>query len=162
MENLLSKEAISDLTYRINQEEFSSRLYEDMSLWFEDKGYINFAKLYKKYSLEELTHAEWAKDFLLSFKVKPQLQEIQSPESSYECCGDILEATLEHEAIISKQCQELSIKALKRGEIMLHSLAMKYCAEQVEEMNKAYSILDISRLTTDMLVLDNYIGEKYL
>lgn len=162
MKDLLSKEAITDLEYRINQEEFSGRLYEDMSLWFEDKGYVNFAALYDKYSKEEFNHASWAKKFLLAYDIKPCLKAIPSPEAEYASCIDILEATIDHEKQITQQCQAFAINALKRGEITLHQLALKYCAEQVEELDKAFTIRDIAGLTSDMLALDNYIKENYL
>lgn len=162
MKDLLSKEAIADLEYRINQEEFSGRLYEDMSLWFEDKGYVNFAALYDKYSKEEFSHASWSKRFLLAYDIKPCLKAIPSPEAEYSSCMDILEATIEHEKQITNQCQAFAINALKRGEITLHQLALKYCAEQVEELDKAFTIRDIAGLTSDMLGLDNYIKENYL
>jgi len=162
MKEFLSQEAIKELNYRINQEEFSARIYEGMNLWFDDRGYKNFAALYTKYAEEEWKHSKLAKEFLLSFKIKPELQSIEAPPANYESCYEILESTLEHEAEVSRQCQELAINSLKRGEIMLHTLALQYCKEQIEEMDKSYTILDISKLTTDMLVLDQYIGETYL
>ncbi len=159
---LLSKEAVSSLELRIQHEEFSSRLYEDMSLWFDDKGYKNLSKLYKKYSDEELTHAGWAKQFLLSYKIKPCLKPLQSPESEYAGCKAILEATLAHETMITKECEALSLDALKRSEMTLHSLGMKYCAEQIEEMDKAYTLLDVYALSTCDLLFDQYVGDNLL
>ena len=105
---LLSKEAISDLTFRINSEEFSSRLYHDMSLWFDDKGYINLAKLYDRYSSEEMAHAKFAKDFLLSYNLKPMIKPLQSPTAEYADCSAILEATKNHEIQITNECQALA------------------------------------------------------
>jgi ferritin len=160
--SLLSKEAVSALESRIQHEEFSSRLYEDMFLWFDDKGYKNLAKLYKKYSEEELAHAGWAKEFLLSYKIKPCLKPLQSPEAEYKDCKAILEATLEHETMITKECEALAVEALKRGEMTLYGLGMKYCAEQVEEMDKAYTLLDVYALTSCDLVFDQYVGDNLL
>lgn len=163
MENtLLSQEAINSLEIRIQNEQFSSRLYEDMYLWFEDKGYSNLAKLYKKYSEEELTHANWSVNFLFSYNLKPCLKILKSPEAEYIDCGDILQATLEHETTISQECDMLMKEAFKRGEMSLFTLASKYVAEQVEELKKAYDLLNIYKLTTDMLVFDNYVGENYI
>ena len=45
---LLKSEVVDLLNYRIQQEEFSSRLYEQMSLWLDDNGFMNTSKLYKK------------------------------------------------------------------------------------------------------------------
>lgn len=159
---LLDKKIVDLLEYRIQQEEFSSRLYEDMHLWLEDKGYTNLAKVYKEYAEEEMEHAGWAKKFLLSFGIKPKLKVLNSPESSYETCLDILEATYEHEWEISKQCEEMASEALKMGKNMLYSLALKYCDEQIDELDKAIAFLDIYKLTNDMLVFDDYIGKNYL
>lgn len=159
---LLSKEAIDELTFRVNSEEFSSRLYHNMSLWFEDKGYINLAKLYENYSQEEMKHAGFAKEFLLSYNLKPELRALQSPEAEYKDCEDILSSTLDHEIKITTECQELSKNALKRGEMTLFTLAQKYCAEQVEELKKSYDLVNIYKLTSCPLLFDQYIGEHYL
>lgn len=159
---LLSKEAISALEERIMKEEFSARLYEDMHLWFEDKGYNNLAKIYKEYSDEEWEHAGWAKKFLLSYGIKPKLKPLPSPEVGYKECYEILEATLEHELEVTKECEKLASDALKRGEITLYTLGLKYCEEQIDEVDKILGLLGVYNLSKDMLVFDNYIGKHYI
>lgn len=159
---LLSKEAIADLTFRISSEEFSSKLYHDMSLWFEDKGYINLAKLYAKYSNEEMEHSEWSKSFLLSHGIKPSLKVIQSPEAEYKSCEDILNSALQHELKVTRECESLSREALKRGEMTLFTLGQKYCAEQVDEVSKSLNLLDSYKLTSDLLIFDSYVGQYFI
>lgn len=159
---LLSKEAIDSLTFRINSEEFSSRLYHDMHLWLDDLGYVNLAKLYEKYSEEELEHAEWSKKFLLSYGIKPKFKAIQSPEAEYSSCEDILNATLQHELDVTRECESLSKEALKRGEMTLFALGQKYCLEQVDEVSKIVSLLDSYKLTSDLLIFDSYVGQHFL
>lgn len=159
---LLSEEAVKALEQRILSEEFSARLYEDIHLWFEDKGYNNLAKLYKEYSDEEWEHAGWSKKFLLSYGYKPCLKQIPSPESEYESCDDILEVTLEHELDVQRECEIMAKEALKRGEMALYTLALKYVQEQIDEADKAISLLDIKKLTSDMLIFDDYVGKHYL
>lgn len=159
---LLSKEAIASLEQRINSEEFSSRLYEDMHLWFENLGYVNLAKLYAKYSSEEIEHADWAKKLLLSYGIKPKLKALQSPEAEYKDCEDILNATLQHELDVTRECEMLSKDALKRGEMTLFSLGQKYCTEQIDEVDKAISLLDSYKLSSCMLLFDQYVGQNYI
>ena len=159
---LLSKEAIDALTFRINSEEFSSRLYHDMHLWLDDLGYVNLAKLYEKYSEEELEHSEWSKKFLLSYGIKPKLKAIQSPEAEYSSCEDILNATLQHELDVTRECESLSKEALKRGEMTLFTLGQKYCLEQVDEVSKAISLIDSYKLTSCPLLFDQYVGQNYI
>ena len=38
------------LNYRINQEEYSSRIYYAMSVWLDNAGYTSAAQLWKAYS----------------------------------------------------------------------------------------------------------------
>lgn len=159
--NILSKKVIDTLNYRIQQEEFSSRIYEQMALWLNDNGYLNTAKVYKVYASEEANHSDWAKSFLLDYGVTPTLLPLQSPDMGVGSLLDVFEATLEHELEITKQCEELATTALKENNHVLYSLALKYCGEQQEEIGKAITNLDILKLSNDMLVVDNYIGEKY-
>ena len=159
--NILSKEIVTELNYRIQQEEFSSRLYKQMALWFKNEGYAHLAALYTKYASEEMNHAGWAEDFLLNHGVTPELKPLQSPYAEYGSCMEILEETLKHELEVTKQCEAMANKALKMGSHTLYSLATKYCAEQVEEIGKAIDIIDHAKLTDDLLVLDHYI-ERYL
>lgn len=159
---LLSKTIIDAMNFRIQQEEHSARLYEQMMLWFKDKGYKNLAKLYEGYVADERSHADWAKSFLLDYNLQPELKPLPSPYAEYSSCMDIFEATLEHEILVTEQVTELTNLAEKEGNRVLFALGLKYTAEQQEELGKSYDIISVAKLTTDMLVLDSYIGENYL
>lgn len=158
---LLNNSIVDVLEYRIAQEEASARLYDQMSLWLDNYGYANLAKLYKEYANEEREHAGWASDFLLSYGMTPKLKSLPAPECSYESCMEVLEATVLHELEIERQCNEMTFKAMQMKHAGLHSLGLKYCTEQVDEVGKAIDILDHAKLTSDMLVLDHYV-ERYL
>ena len=67
---IISEKIIQLLNYRIQQEEFSSRLYLAMSVWLDFKGYFGASKLWKKYSEEEKAHSEWAYKYLLELNIK--------------------------------------------------------------------------------------------
>lgn len=159
---LLDKKIVDILNYRIQQEEFSSRLYEQISLWLNNEGFLNCSELYKKYANEELVHAQWSKSYLLDYGLTPTLQTLQSPEMEISGLKDVFEMTLEHELEVTKQCEELASTALKEGNHVLYHLASKYCGEQQEEIGKAITLLDIFKLSTDMLIIDHYVGDKLL
>jgi ferritin len=151
---LLSTKCVEQLTYRINQEEFSSRLYEAMSLWLNNTGYLNAGKLWDKYSKEELVHAGWAKTFLLSFGITPDLQTIEAPEMEYEDLAQIIELSYGHEIDIAVQCTALAKCAMEEGNMMLFSLAQRYTAEQVEELDKLQTLKDqLATFGTDKIAL---------
>ena len=159
---MLDKKVIDILEYRINQEQLSSRIYEQMSLWLDNKGLKNFATLYKNYSDEELVHAGFAKDFLLAYGVNPCLLKLEAPISDYTTLQEIIDITLEHEIEITRQCNLLNVFACEEKMGTLQSLALKYLTEQIEELDKSQTLSDLSKLTTDLLGFDNWVGENLL
>jgi ferritin len=165
MENkskLLNNKTVDALNYRIQQEEHSSRIYEQASLWLDNKGLLNCSKLFKNYADEEMVHATFAKQFLLDYGITPCLDPLPSPEIEYETLLDVFEAAHEHELLVTKQCNDLATLALKENNHVLYQLALRYCTEQQEEIGKTITLLDILKMSTDMLVVDHYIGDKLL
>ena len=112
---MLDQKVIDIVNYRISQEQISSKIYEQMSLWLDNTGYKNFAKLYEKYANEELIHAGFSKEFLLSYGVTPKLLTIPEQQCEFESLQEILEITMAHEEEITRQCSELQEFACKNN-----------------------------------------------
>ena len=159
---LLDEKTVEILNYRIQQEELSSRLYHQMSLWLETESYRNLTKLFATYSNEEIKHAGWAKEYLLSFNVMPELRTLEEPVNVFTSIQDIAQKTLEHEILITEQCNDLAKYAFTESDFGLLTLAQKYNSEQIEELNKATNLLDIVNMSNDKLVIDTYVGENLL
>jgi ferritin len=134
-----------------------------MYLWLQDKGYTGAAKLWKRYSEEEMKHASWAEDFLDSFNIKPAIRPLEEPPCEFEGLGDIIRRTLEHETNITNECNELARICLSEINMSAFSLAMKYVAEQVEEMDKSYFLYNRLQLfgedPVSLRIFDNELGE---
>lgn len=142
--NLLISQSLIDLfNFRIKQERNSAYIYKAMSLWLEDKGYFNGAKLWNKFYEEELKHATWAEDFLLSLNIRPVTPEVEKPMNEFEGYGDIIRKTLEHEIQVTNECQELAKVSMQEGNIMAYTVAFKYVSEQIEELRKSHDILNL-------------------
>lgn len=160
----LPKDIISILEFRIQQEEYSSRLYEQMSLWLNDVGFVNTSKVWLEYSKEELNHAEWAKSFLLDYGVMPKLMTLDAPDPSLLSFQNIVEESYEHEELVTEQVNELYRVALDKNHYQLLELARKYTAEQIEELGKLQTLLDVldqfGTSKETLLILDSNI-EKY-
>lgn len=137
-----SKECIDILNYRIEQEEYSSRLYQMMSLWLNDHGYLGAAAVWLKDSEDEMKHAQWAKDFLLDMGVTPKLPALKEPPQSFDGLPDIIKQSYAHEIMVTEQCNELASHAMKYGNHLLYQLAMKYLTEQQEELGKVQNLID--------------------
>ena len=156
---MLDSKIIELLNYRVEQEQLSSRIYEQMSMFLGNKGYVNTAKLYAKYASEELGHAEWAKTYLLSYNIEPELHPLPAPSTEYSTLQEVLDLTLEHEMDITKQCNELARIAQEMAYFTCFDLALKYCREQVEEIDKAYTLKDMYALSNNDLLFDHAVED---
>ena len=161
---LLSDDCINTLQYRIQQEEQSSRIYLSMSLWLNNVGYTGAASLWMKYSKEEMTHADWSRDYLLAMGVVPNTPLLNAEPNTYQGISQIIEQSYNHEIDITKQCKELADKAFKTGDHMLYTLASKYLKEQIEENDKLQTWMDkLKTFGIDKIalrLLDNEMGNK--
>jgi ferritin len=142
MANPLTKDFIEILNFRIAQEEASSRLYEAMSLWLNNNGYLGAAKAWKKDSEDELKHAQWAKDFLLDMGVTPTLPALPEPPHTFKGLPDVIRQSFAHEMKVTQQCNDLCEFACKTGNYLLKQLGLKYMTEQQEEMGKMQTLVD--------------------
>lgn len=157
-----SESVIKILNYRIEQEEYSSRIYHSMSMWLNDNGYMGASKEWEKYSKEEQAHADWAKSYLLDMGVQPTIPALAKPPQTFTGLPDIIRQSFKHEVEVTQQCNEMANKALKAGDNLLYQLATKYLHEQQEELGKTQTLLDkLEAFGEDkiaMRLLDNELG----
>lgn len=139
---LITEDCINYLNYRIQQEEYSSRIYLAMSMWLDNNGYVNAAKLWKNYSTEEMSHSDWARTYLLSMGVQPSTPALTAPTQDFTGLPQIIRISFDHELTISMQIKDLASDAQKKGDHMLYELTLKYLKEQVEEHNKMQNWVD--------------------
>lgn len=137
-----SESVIKILNYRIEQEESSSRLYEAMSLWLDDNGYMGAAKKWKEDAEGEMAHAGWAKAYLLDMGVQPTLPALPKPEQTFSGIPDIIRKSYDHEIMVTNQCNDLGKEAMKTADHLLYQLANKFLQEQQEELGKLQTLLD--------------------
>lgn len=139
---LTNEKIINLLNFRIKAEEDSSRIYKAMAVYLEFNGYQNAAKLWEKYSGEELKHAEWTYDYLQNLNVMPKVQVLEQPSATYAGLMDVILQSLNHEYAITEQCQELARVAQAESDYMTFELALKYLREQNEEIGKMTNFVD--------------------
>jgi ferritin len=157
----IEQKQIDILNYRIQQEQYSSKVYEQMSLFLQNESYIGMAKVWKKFADEELEHANIAKDYLLSFDIMPELMVIDEPINTFTSPQDVIQKTYDHECKITEECLELSSKAMEWQDWTLFALGQKYNEIQRIEMDEVNTLLDISKMTNDNLILDHYISDNF-
>jgi ferritin len=139
---IISEKIIKLINYRIEQEEYSARIYKDIAVCMEFQGYLGAAALFKKYSKEELTHANWAYEYLLSLAIRPEVPALEAPKNDYKDLPEVLEIAYKHEIEVTNQCTALAKAALAEDDYTTFHLAQKYLDEQVNEIEKTSTLLD--------------------
>lgn len=139
---LLNDECVKYLNYRIQQEELSSRMYLGMSLYLNNEGYTGAASLWKKYSDEEMGHAQWSREYLLAMGVTPEVPKLDQVENNFNGLPEVIRASYDHEIEITKQIKDMASHSLKMGDHMLYELCLRYLKEQVEEHDKTQTWVD--------------------
>jgi ferritin len=164
MNPLITDNAVDYLNYRIQQEEYSSRIYMSMTMWLDEKGFKGAAALWRKYSDEELTHADIARKYLLSFGVQPLTPRLDQPQQDFSgSLPEIVRLSYEHEIEVSTQIKKMADFAMSNKDHILYELCLGYLKEQVEEHDKMQTWMDKLRtFGTDPLalrLLDNDMAE---
>ncbi len=161
---LISEKSIELLQFRIHEEEMSVRVYLAMSIWLDSNGHKNAAKLWKKYSNEEINHAEKARQYLLALNVVPEIPQLEAPKSEFTSISDVLKTTYDFMAEITKQLNTLASHAQEEGDHMLYNLAQWYLRDQIKGHAKYQDWIDqIEAYGTDkiaMRLLDNAMKDK--
>lgn len=155
MNPLITGSCVEYLNYRIQQEEYSSRIYMAMTMWLDEKGFKGAAGLWRKYSDEELTHADIARKYLLSFGVQPLTPRLDQPQQDFPgSLPEIIQLSYEHEIEVSTQIKKMADHALGMKDHMLYELCLGYLKEQVEEHDKMQTWVDkLKTFGTDPLAL---------
>lgn len=161
---IISEKIIGLLNDRIVMEEESSRLYKAIGICMGYKGYFGAEKLFAAYAKEELEHAEWAYEYLLSLDIKPITPALKAPPATFEGLIEVLQMAFDHEILITKSCKELAKACMDETDYITFTLAEKYLAEQINEIDKTTSILDFVDTMGEkpslesMRLLDNYLN----
>lgn len=151
---LLSDDCVDYLNFRVQQEEYSGRIYLAMSMWLDNNGYVNAAKLWRRYSNEEMAHSDIARKYLLSMGVQPATPVLESPEQTFTGLPEIIEKSYDHEIVVTKQIKELATDAMSKGDHMLYEFALAYLKEQVEEHEKMQNWVDqLNSFGTDKIAM---------
>jgi ferritin len=139
---LITLDCIELLNFRAQEEEKSARLYEDMYMFLDNKGYTGAGALWHKYAHEELVHVDWARGYLLGLGIQPEVRQMPNIISNYSGLVDIIQRSYDHEVEITRQCKELAACAMKNADPMLYELALRFVKEQHEEITKMQTWLD--------------------
>lgn len=155
----LSDKIVELLNFRIKAELESSYLYEAMSVYLDFRGYSNAAKVWRKDAEGERGHAQWTIDYMLGMDIQPVIPTIDTIKiQDFKGIKELIDATVVHEDLVTKQCNELAIAAMLEKDLITHQfVSSKYLAEQIEELQK---VLERQKYV-ELYANDNFAIESY-
>ena len=160
---IITNKMIDLLQMRIQHEEGNNKKYTAMSNWLNLNGYLGAAKLWKKYSEDELTHKDWAVQYLLNLNILPIEPQEDQPKTDFKGLSNIIALSYQVEMTTTEECNELAKACLTESDMMTFTLAQKYVAEQIEEISKIQTWIDrLNSFGDDKIalrLLDNEMGE---
>lgn len=130
------------LNTQIVNEGYSSAIYRAMANCLEYNGWVGAAKLWKKYSSEEMAHYEKIISYMQDRDCMPIIPAIPQPQYKYEGIKNIVELSDKHEIDVSGQWKKIASEAMKESDLMTFELAQWFIGEQTEEEAKMIYWLD--------------------
>lgn len=140
---LISDKIIKLLQLRIKNEEVNSKKYTAMSNFLNLNGFSGASKLWKSYAADELTHKDWAVQYLLDLNILPiEPAEEQVQIEFNKGLSQIIALSYQIELNTTEEVKTLAKACLEEVDIMTFGLAQKYVNEQIEELSKIQYWLD--------------------
>jgi ferritin len=155
----LSKAMNGKLNDQITNEFFASQVYLAMACMFDDLGLKMLAKLFRKQTEEERTHALKILDYVAAVQGTVKLDVIPEPTAKYRTVQAAIDAALAHEHKVTDQIHALVALAEKEKDYETQSFLKWFVDEQVEEVDSQVHLSQIARMAGDhLLAIEAYIA----
>lgn len=130
---MLKPNLLAALTQQINEEYYSSYIYQSMVAYFEDKHLDGCAHWMRLQAKEEHDHALKIFDYVISRGGRVVLAAIAAPPSDWPNPLAAFEAALAHEKHMTANITKLADLAQGEKDHATNNLMQWYVTEQVEE-----------------------------
>lgn len=134
------------LNTQIMNELYSANLYKQLSAWLDDNNWSNGAKLFLKYGNEEVVHADTVISYMYDMNCKVDVAAIPKATVAAKAIRDILNASLQHEIVVTEQWRGIAKQAMTEGDFTTLTIAQEFMKEQVEEETKFRNYLFLLNL----------------
>ena len=157
------KDNIRDaLNEHVKWELYSGYMYLSMATWFYEQNLPGFAKFFRAHAKEEQEHAIKIFDYIVERGGRVTLQTIDQPPSEWNSPLSVLEEVYNHEVKVSGMINELMRLAKSENDYMTQDfLLTKMIREQIEEEDKAQTLVDLTMKAKDDIAAILAIDDKY-
>ena len=138
---MLSKKLLNALNQQINDEYYSSYIYQAMVAYFEDMNLDGCAHWMRIQALEEWAHGMKIFDYMIDRNARIELSEVAAPPREWESPIAAFQASLEHERYMTGNINSLADLAIVEKDHATNNLMQWYVTEQIEEESSVEDIL---------------------
>ena len=161
---MLNKKLLDALNQQINDEYYSSYIYQSMVAYFEDMNLDGCAHWMKMQAEEEHMHALKIFDYVVERGGRVELFTIPEPPKDWDSPRAAFEAALDHEKVMTDKISKLANLAIDERDHATNNLMQWYVSEQVEEEANVDDILkklDIMGATgTGLFLMDRELKNR--
>jgi bacterioferritin B len=140
---------VQALNEQIGNEYAAHQQYVAIAVHYDSLTLPRLAALFYEQAIEEREHAMMMVQYLLDADADVQIPGIAAPKSSF---GDIVEPVrqaLEQERTVTSQIERLAIMAREDGDLTSEQFLSWFLKEQVEEIAKMSSLLQVVERSKD-------------
>jgi ferritin len=130
---MLKPNLLAALNQQINEEYYSSYIYQAMVAYFEDNHLDGCAHWMRLQAAEEHEHALKIFDYVISRGGRVTLATVQAPPKDWPSPQAAFEAALAHEKLMTANITKLADLAQSEKDHATNNLMQWYVTEQVEE-----------------------------
>ncbi|MGD9549328.1 MAG: ferritin [Candidatus Krumholzibacteriia bacterium] len=146
---MLSPKLLQALNKQINEEYYSSYLYQAMVAYMEDLNLDGCAHWMKMQAEEEHQHALKIFDYVIERGGRVKLIEVKAPPMEWDSPLAAFEAALDHEKLMTRNISALADLAQDEKDHATNNLMQWYVTEQVEEESTVDDIVKKLKLVGD-------------
>ncbi len=148
----------------INQQignEFGAKLeYLQIASYFESEDMLKFAAIFFEQAAEENFHAMKLLHYVLDAGGEVDIPAIQKPRKEFKSAADAVQTALDWEVTVTGQINNLMQIAVEEKDFIAQEFLRWFVNEQLEEISKMSSILNIIKRAGDnLLTAETYISE---
>ncbi len=155
---LISKELEKAFNQQIGNEFGASLEYVNIAAYFKAEDMLQFAKIFFAQSEEERQHALRFVGYVLDAGGRVAVPAIPQPRAEFKSAEEAVSAALEWEETVTKQINGLVELAAKEKDHIAQEFLSWFVSEQLEEVSKMSTILNvIRRAGGNLLLAETYV-----
>lgn len=162
--NRLSKKIEEILNSQIAHEYSNVFFYQRIAQSLEFNGWFGAAKLFKKYSAEEVVHAEKLMSFMQDMDCYPEVPPVAKMDFTFKDIEQVAKAAYDREAKTTDMVNAISLAALSEKDITTHTFIQWFVNEQIEELGKTLYWIDriemMKKNGASLFFIDEEMGDK--